>query len=79
MDYVRKEVGAMVLHLNNGQLSDHTERYKDAGLSQEFIGEMAKVISALKATGYEPYDQLYGYVMIPTLLWPIRATITPGK
>lgn len=53
---------AMVLHLNNGQLSDHTERYKDTGLSPEFVGEMAKVITALKATDYEPYDQLTGFV-----------------
>lgn len=53
----------MVINLNKDQLSDHTERYKDTGLSPEFLGEMAKVVAALKATGYEPYDQLTGYVM----------------
>ena len=53
----------MVIELNKNPISDHTERYKAAGLSLEFLKEMAKVISALQATGYEPYDQLYGYVM----------------
>lgn len=53
----------MVVQLNKDQLSDNTERYKDAGLSLEFLAEMSKVISALKATGYEPYDQLTGYVL----------------
>ena len=53
----------MVIEMNKNPLSDHTERYRAAGLSLEFLQEMAKVISALKATGYEPYDQLYGYAM----------------
>ena len=53
----------MLIEMNKNPLSDHTERYRDAGLSLEFIGEMAKVTSALKAAGYEPYDQLYGYVL----------------
>ena len=54
----------MVIEKNKNPLSEHTERYQDAGLSLEFIGEMAKVVSALKAAGFEPYDQLYGYVML---------------
>lgn len=53
----------MVIELNKNPLSDHTERYKDAGLSLEFVGEMAKAVAAMQAAGYVPYDQLYGYVM----------------
>ena len=44
-------------------ISDDTERYTEAGLSFEFLGEMAKAVSALQAAGYEPYDQLYGYAI----------------
>ena len=53
----------MVFELNRHLLSDHTERYRAAGLSLEFLGEIAKAVSALQSAGYEPYDQLYGYVM----------------
>lgn len=53
----------MAIELNKNLLSDHTERYKEAGLSQEFIAEIAVVIAALKAAGYEPYDQLTGFAM----------------
>ena len=53
----------MVIELNRNPISDHTERYRAAGLSLEFLGEMAKAVSALQAAGYEPYDQLYGYVL----------------
>ena len=53
----------MVIELNKNPISDHTERYREAGLSMEFLGEMAKTLSAMKAAGYEPYDQLYGYVL----------------
>lgn len=53
----------MVIELNKNPISDHTERYREAGLSMEFLGEMAKALSAMKAAGYEPYDQLYGYVL----------------
>lgn len=52
----------MVLNFSNGQLSDHTERYKDTGLSPEFLEEIAKVITALQETEYQPYDQLTGFV-----------------
>ena len=51
----------MVIELNKNPISDHTERYRAAGLSLAFLGEMEKVVSALQAAGYEPYDQLYGY------------------
>ena len=44
-------------------ISDHTERYTEAGLSFEFLAEMTKALEALQAAGYEPYDQLYGYAM----------------
>ena len=53
----------MVFELYKHPISDHTERYRAAGLSLEFLGEMAKAVSALQAAGYEPYDQLYGYAM----------------
>jgi len=49
----------MVTELNKNPISDHTERYRAAGLSLEFLREMAKAVSALQAAGYEPYDQLY--------------------
>ena len=53
----------MVLQLNKDALSDQTERYRNTGLTPEFLGDMAKVVAALNATGYEPYDQLTGSVM----------------
>ncbi len=59
----RKKLVDMVIELNRHPLSDHTERYLAAGLSLEFLSEMAKAVSALEAAGYEPYDQLYGYVL----------------
>ena len=54
----------MVIELNRHPLSDHTERYLAAGLSLEFLSEMARAVSALEAACYEPYDQLYGYVLL---------------
>ena len=53
----------MVIEMNKNPISDHTERYRAAGLSLEFLGEMAKAVYAMKSAGYEPYDQLYGYAM----------------
>ena len=53
----------MVIELNRNPLSDLTERYRAAGLSLEFLNEMAKAVSALQGIGHEPYDQLYGYVL----------------
>jgi hypothetical protein len=44
----------MVIELNKNPISDHTERYRAAGLSLEFLGEMAKAVSALQSAGYEP-------------------------
>ena len=44
-------------------ISDHTERYTEAGLSFEFLAEISKAVDALQSAGYEPYDQLYGYAM----------------
>ena len=63
----------MVIELNKNPISDHTERYRAAGLSLEFLGEMAKAVSALQAAGYEPYDQLYGYVMYENELYITRS------
>ena len=53
----------MVIELNRNPISDQTERYRSVGLSLEFLNDMAKAISAMQAAGYEPYDQLYGYVL----------------
>ena len=49
---------------NANELTRDNQHYLDAGLSQKFIDEMAKVIAALRATDNEPYDQLYGYVLL---------------
>ncbi len=62
----------MVIQLNGQHLSDHTERYKDTGLSPAFLAEMARVVDALKATGYEPYDQLTGFVRTGNELYITR-------
>ena len=53
----------MVIDINKNTLSDHTERFIAAGLSLDFLSKMAKAVVALHSAGYEPYDQLYGYVM----------------
>lgn len=52
----------MVLNLNRERQLKNTERYQDTGLSPDFLQEMRKVIAALEAAGYEPYDQLFGYI-----------------
>ena len=53
----------MVIRLNKKHILRQTEQYQAAGLTQDFLTEMSKVVSALQAAGYEPYDQLYGYAM----------------
>ena len=53
----------MVIQLNRNSFSDNTECYRAAGLSFDFLRDMAKAISAMEDAGYEPYDQLYGYVI----------------
>ena len=53
----------MVFEFKSKSALDHTERYRAAGLSVEFLDQMSIVLSALKAAGYKPYDQLYGYVL----------------
>ena len=53
----------MVIRLNKKHILRQTEQYQAAGLTQDFLTEMSKVVSALQAAGYKPYDQLYGYVM----------------
>ena len=42
-----KKLVNMVIEMNKNPLSDHTERYRAAGLSLEFLGEMAKAVSAM--------------------------------
>ena len=53
----------MLIRLNRKHVLRQTEQYQSAGLTQDFLTEMSKVVSALQAAGYEPYDQLYGYAM----------------
>ena len=53
----------MVIAMNKNPVSDYTERYVAAGLSHEFVEEMAKAVASIQMAGYKPYDQLYGYVM----------------
>ena len=58
-----KKLVSLVIDINKNTLSDHTERFIAAGLSLDFLNKMAKAVAALQSAGYEPYDQLYGYVM----------------
>lgn len=51
------------VRIKKSLVSNHTERYADAGLSFEFLAEITKAVDALQSAGYDPYDQLYGYVM----------------
>ena len=53
----------MLIRLNRKHVLRQTEQYQAAGLTQDFLTEMSKVVSALQAAGYEPYDQLYGYAI----------------
>ena len=50
------------IRVKKSLVSDHTERYADTGLSFEFLAEMEKAVEALQSAGYDPYDQLYGYI-----------------
>ena len=54
-------------------ISDHTERYTEAGFSFEFLAEITKAVNALQSAGYEPYDQLYGYVVHKNKLYITRS------
>ena len=53
----------MLIRLNRKHVLRQTEQYQAVGLTQDFLTVMSKVVSALQAAGYEPYDQLYGYAM----------------
>lgn len=53
----------MVIELNKNPIMDQIERYREAGLSLEFIREMERIVAAIQSVGQAPYDQLYGYVM----------------
>ena len=63
----------MVIEFDKKSISDHTERYSEAGLTFEFLNEMQKAVNALKQSGYEPYDQLYGYAMHENELYITRS------
>ncbi len=52
----------MVLQSYSDFLSENTGRYQHTGLTPEFLNKIHKVLDAIKSAGYEPYDQLTGYV-----------------
>ena len=43
-------------------LADETGKYKDPYLDSVFMAAMSEVYMALQESGYEPYDQLTGYI-----------------
>lgn len=43
-------------------LKDDTGKYQDAYLDNEFMTAISEVYLALQEAGFEPYDQLTGYV-----------------
>ena len=43
-------------------LADETGKYKNPYLDSVFMAAMSEVYLAIKEAGYEPYDQLTGYV-----------------
>ena len=43
-------------------IRDDTGKYRDPNLDNEFVAAMSEVYMALQEAGYEPFDQLTGYV-----------------
>ena len=43
-------------------IRDDTGKYQDPHLDNEFMAAMSEVYMALQEAGYEPFDQLTGYV-----------------
>ena len=43
-------------------IRDDTGKYQDPHLDNEFLSAMSEVYMALQEAGYEPFDQLTGYV-----------------
>ena len=43
-------------------IRDDTGKYQDPHLDNEFIAAMSEVYMALQEAGFEPFDQLTGYV-----------------
>ena len=43
-------------------LSDETGKYKDPYLDSVFMAALSEIYLAIQEAGYEPYDQLTGYV-----------------
>ena len=43
-------------------IRDDTGKYQDPHLDNEFMAAMSEVYMALQETGFEPFDQLTGYV-----------------
>ena len=41
---------------------DDTGKYRDPNLDNEFVAAMSEVCMALQEAGFEPFDQLTGYV-----------------
>ena len=66
----------MIINLNKKHILHQTEQYQLAGLTHDFLSELSKVVSALQAAGYEPYDQLYGYIKYITRHGGAREIVT---
>lgn len=47
---------------DHNYIQANTERFVRAGLDTSFLEDMAKIISALHGAGFDPYDQLTGFV-----------------
>ena len=43
-------------------IRDDTGKYQDPHLDNEFMAAMSEVYTALQEAGFEPFDQLTGYV-----------------
>ena len=43
-------------------IRDDTGKYQDPHLDNEFLSDMSEVYMALQEAGFEPFDQLTGYV-----------------
>ena len=52
----------MALKRENQRLSDETGKYQDPHLDSVFMAAISEVNLAMKEAGYDPFDQLTGYV-----------------
>ena len=52
----------MELKREDQLIRDDTGKYQDPHLDNEFLSAMSEVYMALQEAGFEPFDQLTGYV-----------------